>query len=314
MKYIATTLQNMITIDKLILVHYFEYSSKVEFRGERHNFWEMVYVDNGCVEVYADGVRHIVHSGEMIFHKPNEFHTIAAHDSTNPNLIIISFVADGNCIDFYNNLRVKVSTHQKVLLHKVLHETRLAFKNPIHSPGENAGMIRRENAPLGSEQLIKSYLEQFLIDVYREGQSGTEEFERGADLSFMLPQSENQYVAETLIFLNNNITSKLHIAQVCQEIGIGRSRLQQLFNDEFGCGVIDYFNKLKSVAAKNLLRSTTLNINTIADKLGFTSATYFSRHFKNTFGITPTQYRKAVYDATQNAKGLMGLNDTVEWS
>ncbi len=304
MKYYGTPLQSFLIIKELILVHYFEYSNKVKFAGEKHNFWELVYVDNGCVEIYADDDRYIVQNGEIIFHKPNEFHTIAAYGATNPNLIIISFVANGNQMNFFERLHTKASTQQKLLLHKVLQETRLAFKNAIHQPGENTGMVCRENGLPGSEQLIKLYLEQFLIDVYREGQSKNEEVEQGTNLSFMLPQCENPYVAETLIFLNNNITSKLQIAQICQEIGIGRSRLQQLFNEEFGCGVIEYFNMLKSVAAKNLLRATSMNINDIADKLGFASAGYFSRHFKNTFGITPNRYRKTVYDATQSATDI----------
>ncbi len=310
MKYYGTPLHSFLTIEELILVHYFEYSSNIEFAGEEHDFWELVYVDNGCVEIYADGDRYVVQNGELIFHKPNEFHTIAAHKATNPNLIIISFMASGSYMDFFEGLHVKVSTQQKLLLHKVLHETRLAFKNSIHQPGKNTGMVRRENGSPGSEQLIKLYLEQFLIDIYRECQSNTEEVERGANLSFMLPQCDNPYVAETLIFLNNNITAKMQISQICQEIGIGRSRLQQLFNEEFDCGVIEYFNMLKSVAAKNLLRATSMNVNDIADKLGFASAGYFSRHFKNTFGITPTRYRKTVYDATQSATNSTVNNST----
>ncbi len=307
MQYKSVSLQNFLTIDELVLVHYFEYSSEIKFAGEKHDFWEFVYVDNGCVEIFADNKQYIVQSGEVIFHKPNEFHTIAAHNKTNPNLIIISFIAHGNHMQFFNNYHNKATAQQKMLLHKVLHETRLAFKNILHQPSYDICMIRRENASAISEQLIKLYLELFLIDIYREAQIEKEEFEHGTDLSFMLPQCNNLYITDTLVYLNNNIPNKLKISQICQEIGIGRSRLQQLFNNEFGCGVIEYFNALKAVAAKDLLRSTSVNINDIADMLGFTSVAYFSRYFKNTFGITPTKYRKTIYDATKSATDITKL-------
>ena len=56
MGYTSTILHRIITIEKLIMVHYFEYSSDLNFAGESHDFWEFVYVVDDCVEVLTDGV------------------------------------------------------------------------------------------------------------------------------------------------------------------------------------------------------------------------------------------------------------------
>ncbi len=307
MQYTGVKLEKLLNIDELIMIHYFEYTQEIVFDGERHNFWEFVYVDNDSILIYSDGDERLVKSGEVIFHKPNEHHGLKALDGTNPNLIIISFVCKSEIMKHFNRLHTRVESAEKVLLHKILHETKLTFKNSIHEPVENALMIKRENAIPGGEQLIKLYLEQFLIGLYRYSLKDTNFTNVSGNLSFMLPQSKNPYISETLVLLNNSIAGRLKVAEISQAIGIGRSRLQQLFFEEFGCGVSEYFNMLKVVAAKNLLRSTSVDINEIADKLGFSSTAYFSRCFKKTFGITPSRYRKSVYDATEGASDLTRL-------
>ncbi len=311
MQYYGVKLDNLFNIDELIMIHYFEYTQDFEFDGESHNFWEFVYVDNDSIMVTSDGVEKTVEVGEVIFHKPYEFHGLKAFKGTNPNLIIISFKCSDSAMNYFNGLHTKVGSTEKVLLHKILHETKLTFKNIIHQPVEIARMVRRENPVPGGEQLIKSYLEQFLIELYRFNAIEHEDGYDHTDLSFMLPQSKNAYISETLVLMNNKITSQLKVSEISQAIGIGRSRLQQLFYEEFGCGVLEYFNTLKTVAAKNMLRATSVNIDDISDKLAFSSAAYFSRCFKKTFGITPSQYRKSVYDATEGASDIIKLTKQV---
>jgi len=43
---------------------------------------------------------------------------------------------------------------------------------------------------------------------------------------------------------------------------------------------------------RELLESTTLSIETIAEKVGFHSATAFRQHFKNKHQISPKQWQK----------------------
>ena len=47
MGYEAIRLQRPLAVDDIVSVHYFEYSSNYYFEGERHDFWEFLYVDKG---------------------------------------------------------------------------------------------------------------------------------------------------------------------------------------------------------------------------------------------------------------------------
>ena len=48
-----TALRTTIRIRNLITMYYFEHGKNFVFHGEKHDFWEMLYVDRGEVEVQA---------------------------------------------------------------------------------------------------------------------------------------------------------------------------------------------------------------------------------------------------------------------
>jgi YesN/AraC family two-component response regulator len=58
--------------------------------------------------------------------------------------------------------------------------------------------------------------------------------------------------------------------------------------------VIDYFTKLKIDMAKQLVRDNHMNFTQIADYLGYSSIHYFSRQFKKTTGMTPSEYSSSI--------------------
>ena len=57
MKYIKHQILNEIIINKIISIHYYEFSKTFKYDGESHDFWEMVYVDKGTINITADKVR-----------------------------------------------------------------------------------------------------------------------------------------------------------------------------------------------------------------------------------------------------------------
>ena len=64
--YIATELRKVIDVQSIVTVHYFEYAKNYVFEGERHDFWELLYVDKGEVEVMADEVGYRLKRGEKL--------------------------------------------------------------------------------------------------------------------------------------------------------------------------------------------------------------------------------------------------------
>ena len=71
------------------------------------------------------------------------------------------------------------------------------------------------------------------------------------------------------------------------------SALSKLFSEQTGTTLERYAIAQKIERAKELLAYGELNLNEIADRLGYSSAAYLSTQFKAVTGLTPTAYRQA---------------------
>ena len=87
MAYVSVPLDTSVSIEEVVSLHYFEYMSNFTFPGEIHDFWELVCVDKGEIDVRADDRIVTLKRGSIIFHKPNEFHNVLTNGKIAPNLI-----------------------------------------------------------------------------------------------------------------------------------------------------------------------------------------------------------------------------------
>ncbi len=293
MSYQSLVPQQVITVDALYSVHYFEYASGFSFAGESHPFWEILYVDKGSVHVTAGDHQIELTAGQMIFHPPGEFHALAASCGTAPDLVVVGFSALGDAMNTLWSQIATVGSEERALMGRIVEESSAAFSSPLNDP-TTAALIRRENAPFGAEQRITAALEELLIRLVRQ--------QLGAPESASVT-SEDQWLASITEYLCARLDRPLTIEQICHDNLIGRSQLQKRFHDQTGGGVMSYFAKLKIQMARRLIREGNLNVTQIATRLGYQSVHYFSRHFKQHTGMSPSQYAKSV-------KMLSGLPGT----
>ena len=67
--YIKHKIANLLSINKIVTIHYYELHKNFRYDGESHNFWEMVYIDAGNVKIKANNKELNLKQGEVIFHK-----------------------------------------------------------------------------------------------------------------------------------------------------------------------------------------------------------------------------------------------------
>ncbi len=285
MAFTPYTLKKPLDIRELYSVHYFEYTSSYAFSGEAHDFWELLYVDKGTIRVRRDDQSLDLTRGEMIFHAPGEFHALRANGVVAPNLIVVSFRCDSPAMEFFRGRVTSTGAEERVLLAKIVSESRRIFSTPLNDPTIHT-LIRRESVPFGSEQLLSSAAEELLIRLIRRGDA--------------LPAGKGKkgYARETIsdivTYLEQRLDQPLSLSQICRDNLVGRAQLEHDFHEQTGGGVIDYFNKMKIRAAKEMIREGRLNFTQIAARLGFQSVHYFSRRFKLTTGMSPSEYAESV--------------------
>ena len=69
------------------------------------------------------------------------------------------------------------------------------------------------------------------------------------------------------------------------------SYLSSLFHRETGQTIACHINHKRLNAACHLLANTRLQVQTVAQLSGFSDPNYFSKRFKQQYGVTPAQYR-----------------------
>ena len=145
------------------------------------------------------------------------------------------------------------------------------------------------------------YLEQLLIHMLRRYTTQVPHCVRNiGDPSF-----ESSACRRITRYLEDHICESLSLEAICHDNLIGRSQLQKIFREEYGCGVIDFFSHMKINFARQLIRENDMNFTQISEFLGYSSIHYFSRQFKKLCGMTPTEYAlsiKAISERPQNSE------------
>ena len=286
--YIKIRPKTLINISRIVTIHYYEFGPNFVFQGESHDFWEMVYVDKGKVQVRRDEEDLILKQGELLFHQPNEFHSIRSLDSS-PNFFVISFSSASPAMAYFEKRRTQLDATLKPYLSSIIKEAEKTYNIPKNDPNLRK-LHRKEDAPLGGEQLIQTYLEQLLIFLLR---TVTKE---GSLVSFPKKGSqEDPLVSAIKQYLAQHITDTVRVEDICNEFDYSRSYLNKRFQNETGQSLAAYFIALKIEEAKRLIRESDLNFAQISERLSFDNPQYFSRVFKKHTGMTPTEFRNRAH-------------------
>jgi transcriptional regulator GlxA family with amidase domain len=90
------------------------------------------------------------------------------------------------------------------------------------------------------------------------------------------------------------------LASLARSVGTNTRLLNEAFRKYVGVTVFDYLREARMKEALGLLSETDLEVQTIANDLGYASAANFSTAFRERFGLSPRQYRKATPRAVED--------------
>ncbi len=241
------------------------------FSGEMHDFWEMVYIADGRANCTADERVYALKKGDIIFHKPMEFHRIWSDSQTCPHLQIVSFAARGSGMDFFAD---KVFSIDELAAANVA-EINAAFKNVIRL-SKQTDVDPDEYAFYSTKAAL--LLEHFLFDLYGK----KTRHDRHTD------RTGRQY-EQIVRVLNDHCCEPLCIADIARLCNLSVSNLKRIFHVYSDIGIMKYFTSIKLRRAMQELQDGK-PIALVSDGLGFSSPSYFHAVFKKELGVTPKEY------------------------
>ena len=100
-------------------------------------------------------------------------------------------------------------------------------------------------------------------------------------------------VIEISKYVEDNLSEFSNIKDVSDYFCISQKKIQEGFKSYYSCSVNDFVQRKRLEIAKKLLSQSDLNISEIAYKVGLNSKSYFSKLFKDRYGLSPTDYKKS---------------------
>ena len=287
--YIKYPFENVITVENIITAFYMELSKDFYYPGESHDFWELVYIDKGEMICTVNDNKFILKSGELTFHKPNEFHNLSGTGQVVPYVCILSFECASEAMKYFEGKIFHLDKEEKAFISLLLREALSCYnmydgKDPLLQK-----LVINEDAPFGSSQMTKNFLEAFLIMLQRNKKAETKQ---SRNMINGMPVPEE--VDEIIKFLGSNLYSRVNLKSIADFLGKSESTIKKQFSAYMKTGIIDYYNELKIREAKRLICEDKYNFAEISDMLKFDTPQYFSKCFKKRMGFSPREYKKSV--------------------
>ena len=232
---------------------------------------ELTYIDKGSMHSVVSGTDIILRQGELMLYGENQWHMQYADIDTAVSFITISMDLDCSYADLLYNRKFTASQRTAQLLQQILEEY--------------------ERDDVFSSDLIICKVQEVLLTTLRDDQT------TGKPEALKTPaamNNENEIIARALDYIGTHVYEKLSVSTVAGEANVSASYLTALFHKYMQLSPGEYIRRTKLEESKKLIREGKMNFTQIAQQLQYSTVHHFSRQFKEKFGITPTEYARAI--------------------
>lgn len=104
---------------------------------------------------------------------------------------------------------------------------------------------------------------------------------------------DEKLIGDAVKYVEANIArSDLSVEELSHELGMSRAHLYKKLLQITGKTPIEFIRVIRLKRAAQLLRESQQNVSEIAYQLGFNNPKYFSKYFKDEFGVLPSVYQE----------------------
>ena len=93
-------------------------------------------------------------------------------------------------------------------------------------------------------------------------------------------------------YMQEHMTEEISLNVLAEQFHLSAQYISQLFKNEIGVNFLVYLTNIRMEQAKKLLLSTPLSVAEVSERSGYSDYRVFTKVFKKTEGVTPSQYRR----------------------
>ncbi len=106
---------------------------------------------------------------------------------------------------------------------------------------------------------------------------------------------ENAIIFKAKEYIEKHYCTDFSMNDVAKAVSLSPHYFSRLFKRETGLTFLEFLTQKRIDRAKQLLRDPGLTINEVAQSVGYSEACYFSRVFKKSENISPSEYREKFF-------------------
>lgn len=287
LQYERIVCDKIVDITALVSVQYLELPKNFTFQLETHRCWEINFIDNGSIRLYADGNEFELQKQDMILYAPMVEHGILEKTEDTPNTISFSFESDSPILYRLAQRVIHLPPKAQKMVSNILKyaftlsETALPVNeltSVLKKPNENQRCIL---------QLIAVSLEALLLQLLTDSCT-SDHSEKTFKTTVENQQSSLSQAVQA--YIEQHLDEKLTLEKISHHFNISPGKLYRDIKAVNRCSLQTFISDIRLKAAKRLIRQEEYNFTEIAQRLGFSSLHYFSQWFKTQTHLSPTEY------------------------
>lgn len=149
------------------------------------------------------------------------------------------------------------------------------------------------------QETLEKYLE--LLNAPASPPTGgqpTGESERNGQPARTQQEGSSPFMQAVLSFVEQNLdNSNADVGRMAEACAVSRSVLQRKMKQLMGVTPLDFLREARIKRACQLLRESDANVSDVAYRCGFSDPKYFSRSFKQSVGVSPSEYKSQQGDS-----------------
>ena len=288
-RYARVKLENSFDVTHIVEISYRGIPAETVIDWAKNvDFWCLYYVDRGkAVLQMNDNESFELASGKGVFFAPgNSFdHSVSGKDGA--NILSVFFCSNNLSANFLDGKVRSFDTFERMILSELVTIGQMYFERHSNDTKGKKGTKPKNNAPDYVPHFVKASVEFLLLRLYRD--------KKDKKLSDKPSLGQTNLMVKSAVeYMYKNVGEKLKVSDIAASVKMSESNFQAVFKKATGQSVMNYFNFLKVEQAKIMIRKEIYTYSEIALTLGFSSESYFSRHFKKIAGMTPTEYARLV--------------------
>jgi len=106
-------------------------------------------------------------------------------------------------------------------------------------------------------------------------------------------QQKNTKIKNSIEWLYRNyLRHDFSISEMIGKSYMSEAYFRRIFRELYGCGIVEFVNRLRIEYAKTLIESCNYSIHEVALMTGFTDEKYFSQVFRKIVGCVPSKFNR----------------------